>query len=114
MIFYINAQALTLIMVALSSVHVQFSRIALYFSIFQVLSIPYFIHNMPVKETINDLEKLFRNKIKLEKVIPKFQIIVTAIWIILFIGLFSYTNIKNNDNEVTPYKTIINHEWKIK
>ena len=114
MIFYINVQAVTLIMIALSSVHIQFSRIALYFSIFQVVSIPYFICNMPGKEIIDDFKKVLRNKVSFEKIIPKFELIVTAAWIILFIGLFGYTNIKNNDNEVVPYKTIINREWKIK
>ena len=114
MIFYINVQAVTLIMIALSSVHIQFSRIALYFSIFQVISIPYFICNMPGKEIIDDFKKVLRNKVSFEKIIPKFELIVTAAWIILFIGLFGCTNIKNNDNEVVPYKTIINREWKIK
>ena len=114
MIFYLNVQALTLIMIALSSVHIQFSRIALYFSVFQIISIPYFICNMPVNEIIDDCKKILSNKIMIDKLVPKFELIVTTIWIILFIGLFGYTNIKNNDNEVVPYKTIINHEWKIK
>lgn len=114
MIFYTNVQAITLVMIALSSVHVQFSRIALYFSIFQVMSIPYFIYNMPTKEILEDFEKKFKNKIHFTKIIPKFELVVSVVFITLFVGLFGYTNIKNNDNDVVPYKTIINRELKIK
>ena len=112
--FYINVQALSLIMVVLGCVHIQFNRISLYFTIFQLVSIPYFIYNMPIKETISDLEKLLKNKFKFEKLIPKFELIVTTICVISFVLLFGYTNILHNDNEVVPYRTIINCEWKIK
>ena len=69
---------------------------------------------MPTKEILEDFEKKFKNKIHFTKIIPKFELVVSIVFITLFVGLFGYTNVKNNDNDVVPYKTIINRELKIK
>lgn len=114
MIFGINLQAVTIVLITLGAVHMLFNRIALYFSVFQLISIPYFIVNMPVDEIIKDFNKTFKNKVNFDKLIPKFELIVVIFWIVLGVGLFGYTNIKNNDNVVLPYKTVINKEWQIK
>ena len=34
------------------------------------------------------------------------RIAITAVVIMAFLGMFAYTNILNNDNEVVPYKTV--------
>ncbi len=112
-VLLLNIQGLALITTTLGSVHILFSRIALYFSIFQIISIPYFITKIPVEEIKKDLNKILKNRVNIEKFACKIPLITAVIFVLGFMGLFSYTNIKNNDNEVVPYKTIFNHELKI-
>ena len=44
---------------------------------------------------------------------PKFKQIVSTVIILCLICVFWYTNIKNNNNEVVPYKTVINKDISI-
>ena len=95
----------------------QFSRIALYFLIFQIISIPYYISIIPLDEVKLDLKKIFEKikleKVNIEKIMPKFKQIVSTVIILCLICVFWYTNIKNNNNEVVPYKTVINKDISI-
>ncbi len=96
----INIQGLALVMMSMSSVHILFARIAYFFTIFQIISIPYFIETTKVKE-IHLGEKWTKNSIYL-------------LVILCLMVNFSYTNILNNDNEPLPYRTIFNKEKEFK
>ena len=109
----LNIQGLSLLITVCGACHMQFSRIALYFLIFQIISIPYYISVIPIEDVKEDLNKIFKGKINFEKVMPKLKQIVSALFIICLMGVFWYTNIKNNNNEVVPYKTIINKDISI-
>ena len=69
---------------------------------------------MPVEEVKKDLDKIFKGKISFEKHIGKMKQIVSGLVVVCLLGLFWYTNIKNNNNEVVPYKSIINKDIEIK
>lgn len=112
-ILFLNIQALALILMVSGSCHMLFIRIALYFSIFQVISVPYYINKMPTKEIAEDIKKLTKNKIKIEKIVPEMKKIVTIAVILCFCFAFLRTNIMNNTNEVLPYRTIFNTKIKI-
>lgn len=112
-ILFLNIQALALILMVSGSCHMLFIRIALYFSIFQVISVPYYINKMPTKEIAEDIKKVTKNKIKIEKIVPKMKKIVTIVVILCFSFAFLRTNIMNNTNEVLPYRTIFNTKIKI-
>lgn len=107
-ILFLNIQALALIVMALGSCHMLFIRIALYFSIFQVISVPYYIQKMPEKEISENISKITKNKIKSEKLARNMKRIVVTLVILCFSFAFLRTNIMNNTNEVLPYRTIFN------
>lgn len=111
---FLNIQGLSLLVTCFGACHRQFLRIVLYFLIFQILSIPHFISKMPVNEIKEDIIKLSKNKIKSTKIFEHLQQIVSAIFIILLLRIFYSSNIQHNDNEVVPYKTVLNKEIKIK
>lgn len=113
-ILFLNIQALALIVMILGSVHMLFIRTALYFSVFQVISVPYYISKIPNKEVIRDLKKITKNKFKFVKLEKYMKQAVTVIIVLCFIFAFTRTNILTNTNEVLPYKTIINKEIEIK
>ena len=113
-ILFLNIQALALIVMVLGSTHMLFIRTALYFSIFQVISLPYYISKIPVKEVIKDLKKITRNKFKFSKLEKYMKQVVTLVVILCFVFAFTRTNILVNTNEVLPYKTIINKDIEIK
>lgn len=113
-ILFLNIQALALIVMVLGSAHMLFIRTALYFSIFQVISLPYYISKIPVKEVIKDLKKITRNKFKFSKLEKYMKQVVTLVVILCFVFAFTRTNILVNTNEVLPYKTIINKDIEIK
>lgn len=113
-ILFLNIQALALIVMILGSVHMLFIRTALYFSVFQVISVPYYISKIPNKEVIEDLKKITKNKFKFVKLEKYMKQAVTVIIVLCFIFAFTRTNILTNTNEVLPYKTIINKEIEIK
>lgn len=110
----LNIQALALIVMILGVCHMLFIRTALYFSIFQVISVPYYISKIPTTEIITDLKKITKNKFKFNRLEKYMKKIVTAVVILCFIFAFTRTNILVNTNEVLPYKTIINKEIEIK
>ena len=112
-ILFINIQALALIVMVLGSCHMLFIRMALYFSVFQIVSIPYYISKMPNSQIVEDLLKISKNKINLKKVENKLKQCVTIIFILCFAFAFTRTNILTNTNEVLPYKTILNKEISI-
>ena len=99
-ILYINIQGLALIFTFMSSVHMLFARIANYFMVFQIISIPYFVETTQIKEIHLDTKWTKR--------------VLYMIIIVFFIGLTTYTNIIHNDNEPIPYKTIFNKEREFK
>ena len=113
-ILFLNIQALALIVMILGSVHMLFIRTALYFSVFQVISVPYYISKIPNKEVIRDLKKITKNKFKFVKLEKYMKQAVTVVIVLCFIFAFTRTNILTNTNEVLPYKTIINKEIEIK
>ena len=113
-ILFLNIQALALIVMILGSVHMLFIRTALYFSVFQVISVPYYISKIPNKEVIEDLKKITKNKFKFVKLEKYMKQAVTVVIVLCFIFAFTRTNILTNTNEVLPYKTIINKEIEIK
>lgn len=103
-ILLLNIQGVSTLVTVAGACHMQFSRIALYFVVFQILSVPYYISIMPFKKISEKIIEKFNKNIDENKV----KIIAIATVIIAFIGMFTFTNILNNDNEVLPYKTIIN------
>ena len=113
-ILFLNIQALALIVMILGVCPMLFIRTALYFSIFQVISVPYYISKIPTTEIITDLKKITKNKFKFNRLEKYMKKIVTAVVILCFIFAFTRTNILVNTNEVLPYKTIINKEIEIK
>ncbi len=105
-IFLMNVQGISLLVTVLGACHMQFARIALYFLIFQIISIPNFICKIPVEEVKNDIAKIGRNRINIEKILPYTKKIVSIVFIVSFITIFYYNNVINNNNDVVPYKTI--------
>ena len=111
-IFYINMQGLTLICIMLSSKFYLFFRIAYYFMVYQIISIPYFIKTIKIEDIyIYYVKDFLKDKIIIKsEVLKKLPIILNVFIILYFSVILSYTNILNNDEEVLPYKTIINTE----
>lgn len=101
-ILLLNIQGVSTLVTVAGACHMQFSRIALYFYVFQILSIPYYISIMPFEIISEKIKDRFNKNINENKI----KIITIATIIIAFIGMFTYTNIINNDNEVLPYKTV--------
>ncbi len=100
-ILFLNTQALALLCMCLGTCHMLFIRIAFYFSIFQMLSIPYYLAHYKKTYMIS-----LRNK--------SYHInIVKALVICCMMVAFFRTNIQSNVNEVVPYRTIFTREWKI-
>lgn len=94
----INIQALALIFTVMSSMHMLFARISYYFSIFQILSIPYFIETTRIKEVHLG-----------EKGMKK---ILYGLVILFFLSLTFYTNVVHNNNEPLPYISVFDKERK--
>ena len=92
--FLLNMQACALLFMISASAMSLFFRISFYFSIFNIISLPYFLKKC-------NLEK---NK----------KIIVSIIIILILTANFTKTNILNNTDEVVPYKTIFSVEKRLK
>lgn len=112
-ILYLNVQACALLAMCAGTCHMLFIRIALYFSVFQVISVPYYISKMPAKEIVEDIKKITFKKLDLSKFEKYFQKAMTVLVVLCFIFAFTRTNILVNTNEVVPYRTIFNKELKI-
>ena len=100
-ILYLNIQTLALLAICMASCHMLFIRITSYFSIFQIISIPYFI-----TESKKYIQFTF-NKKRVLLNIPK------LIVIICYVFAFYRTNIHSNTNEVLPYKSVIKKDISI-
>lgn len=109
---FLNIQALALLCIAISTCHMLFIRITLYFSIFQIISVPYYISKMPVKEICYDIKKITKGKINLTG--KNMQKYATIIIVLCFIIAFTKTNILCNTNGVLPYRMIFNKKLLIK
>lgn len=83
-IFYLNLQGMAIIFSLFGSIFSILSRLVVYFSIFQIISLPYF----------------------LSKSSDKNKKALTIILILIFAMNIFYTNVVNNDNGVIPYHTI--------
>ena len=109
-ITYLNIQGLALLCTVAGVIHIQFLRIAIYFWIFQILSIPYYLEYVPYEKIADLIETKFNKKISINTV----KNAVYSLVIIGFIAIFIYTNVLNNDNGVIPYQTIFSKGFKIK
>lgn len=101
-ILLLNIQGLSTLITVAGVCHMQFSRIALYFYVFQILSIPYYISIIPFKRIAEKITTKINKNVDEKKV----KIIANIVVVLAFMGMFTYTNILNNDNEVLPYKTV--------
>lgn len=101
-IILLNIQGIAFLMTIAGTIHMQFLRIAIYFWIFQVLSVPYYLSITPFEYIIGKINEKLKKNLK-ERTI---KITVYVAFIMIFLAMFCYTNVLNNDNEVLPYKTI--------
>ncbi len=115
LVFFMNAQTVTIFCTVLN-VHIElFFRIALLYSVFQILSIPYVYE---LNKSCNFLlfekyrEKKFFNKIlKFIKLKWKFVNISMLVVIMLLLTMrMGYSNIIKGADEILPYKTIFSSE----
>ena len=88
--FFLNMQACTLIFTAGASMMYLILRLSFYFSIFNMISIPYFLKKSNIE-------------------INKKKILMAALLVLLIFNIYKRNIIKNVD-EVVPYKTIFSEE----
>ena len=105
-ILFLNIQGLSLLFTIAGVIHYQFMRISVYLGAFQILSIPYYLKIMKVE----NITTRINNKLKKNFKVSTIKIIVYVCFVFAFTGLFTYTNILNNDNEVLPYKTVFSEK----
>lgn len=101
-ILFLNIEGLCLLITSLAKCHVAFDRLALYCLSFQILSVPFLVN------------KIKEEGISKEKFEHKKYIGMMALFIIMFLAIFTKTNILNNNGEVVPYKTIFNTNLEIR
>lgn len=102
-IFFVNMQSLTLLFTVMNMHYQLFFRIALLFSMFQILSIPYFWN-------INK-----NNAIKINKyTIEKGTTILMAIVLFFMTARMIFSNVIKGADEVLPYRTIFQKETELK
>lgn len=98
----LNIQGIAVLLSVSGVIHTQFMRIMIYFSAFQVLSIPYFFGITRYSE----LAKKITERTKKSVTEKSLKIVAYVCIVLAFCACFAYTNILNNDNEVLPYRTI--------
>lgn len=98
----LNIQGIALILTVSGVIHSQFIRMAIYFVVFQIISIPYFLNILKFNKITDIINEKFKKNLK-EKTL---KIVVYSCIVLGFSTMFVYTNVLNNDNEVLPYKTI--------
>ena len=113
-ILFLNIEGITLLVIALGSVHMLFLRIAFYFSMFHILSVPYYLSKLDGKELVEDIKKITKNKVDLVRIETKMVSIVTILVMSIFTVHFIRTYIFKDTNEVTPYKTVFFKDFEIK
>lgn len=113
-ILFLNIQACAWFAMCAATCHMLFLRIALYFSAFQIISVPYYISKIPATSVIEDIQKLFFNKLNFSKCEKYISKVVTVMVVLCFMVAFYRTNILANTNEVIPYRTIFNKTLEIK
>lgn len=101
-VLFLNIEGLGLIITALARCHVGFDRLALYCLSFQLLSIPFYV------------QKIKDEDVKEGKLREKQYMVMVAFIIIMFIGIFTKTNILNNNGEVVPYRTVFDKNFEIR
>lgn len=111
---FLNIQACALLVMVAGSCHMLFIRVALYFSVFQIISVPYYISKIPTEEVIKDIKKITFDKLDISRYAKFLQPTLNVLIVLCFMFAFTRTNILVNTNEVVPYKTILNKELKIK
>lgn len=105
LIFFINMQSITLLFTVMN-IHLDlFFRIASLFSIFKILSIPYFYYiNKDCNWKVFDLKISLNNK--LLKVVGKWNLIFCICVILALSAKMIFSNVIKGSEEVLPYKTI--------
>lgn len=98
---YLNTQAMALLCMCLGACHMLFIRVAFYFSIFQILSVPYYLSHC---------RKTYRLSIGNKQVY--LDILKILVLCAMFVAFYR-TNIQTNVNEVVPYRTIFTRNWLI-
>lgn len=101
-ILFLNIEGLCLIITVLAKCHVEFDRLSQYCLNFQLLSIPYFINKIKLDDIA---EKIYN---------PPKYIGMIVVSIVMFMAIFTKTNILNNNGEVVPYKTVFNKNYEIR
>lgn len=96
-IFFLNMQSMVLVTIVLSIYYSLFFRITILFSMFQIISIPYFWSKLSAKES------------KRLTVQTKSTVLMLAIVGLLFVRMV-YSNIFVGNEEVLPYKTVFEVE----
>lgn len=97
-ILYINIMGMSILFAIMGNVYFLFNRVTYYFTIIQILSVPYYIYIEEQKTKENDnIDNM---------VVGKKNLILKAMVIILLATNIFYTNVLHNDDEVLPYKTI--------
>ncbi len=94
--FFVNMQVLSLIFLILGKTTVLSVRLVYYFSIFQLISIPYFT---------NYIKTIWNNKKR---------IIAICVIIMIFSSSLVWTHILHTSDEILPYKTIFNKNYEFK
>lgn len=94
--FLIDMQAIAIMFICLGRTSFLSLRMAYYFSIFQIISIPYFL---------DYVKDIFGKKI--------YKIGVFII-IIIFSVILLWTHVLHNSDEILPYKTIFNKQYEFK
>lgn len=94
--FFITMQAISLLFVTLGKTSFLSIRLVYYFSIFQIISIPYFLKYV---------EKIWGKKVYITSIVIVVMILSLSV---------TWTHVLHTSDEVLPYKTIFNKKYKFK
>lgn len=94
--FFVTMQAISLLFVTLGKTSFLAIRVVYYFSIFQIISVPYFL---------NYVKKIWGQKMYL--------VVMFIIVLILSISV-TWTHVLHTSDEILPYKTIFNKNYEFK
>lgn len=110
-IFFVNMQSMTLIFTIMNINLDLFFRIALLFSMFQILSIPYFYEkNKECEWKLFDFKIKYRINQSIIKIIKKWNWIFCVCLIVLLNSRMIFSNIIKGADEILPYQTIFSRE----